>query len=63
MNKKEKALQVLPEQKLLPLYYHESAEVSIEVLQALYDAGIRIVEYTNRGEAALRKADNFSAWA
>ncbi len=54
MDKKEKALQLLLEQKLLPLYYHESAEVSIEVLQALYDAGIRIVEYTNRGEAALK---------
>lgn len=56
MRKKEKALQLLLEQKLLPLYYHESEEVSISILQALYDAGVRIVEYTNRGEAAL---DNF----
>lgn len=58
MHKKEKALQVLLEQKLLPLYYHESEEVSIAILKALYDAGVRIVEYTNRGENAL---ENFKA--
>lgn len=58
MYKKERALQVLLEQKLLPLYYHESEEVSIAILKALYDAGVRIVEYTNRGENAL---ENFKA--
>jgi 2-dehydro-3-deoxyphosphogluconate aldolase/(4S)-4-hydroxy-2-oxoglutarate aldolase len=44
-------------QGILPLYYHADADVSREVLQAIYRAGIRAVEYTNRGEAALR---NFS---
>ena len=58
MHKKEQALQVLLEQRLLPLYYHESDEVSIEILKALYNAGVRIVEYTNRGENAL---ENFKA--
>lgn len=53
MHKKEQPLQVLLEQKLLPLYYHESEEVSIAILKALYDAGVRIVEYTHRGENAL----------
>jgi len=56
MHKKKQSIQALVEQKLLPLYYHESAEVSMDVLKTLYDAGIRIVEYTNRGEKAL---DNF----
>ncbi len=41
-------------QGILPLYYHADADVSREVLQAIYRAGIRAVEYTNRGEAALR---------
>ena len=40
----------------MPLFYHDSAETSIAVLRALYKAGIRLVEYTNRGEHAL---DNF----
>ena len=44
------------EQGVLPLYFHPDATVSVEVLKALYAAGIRAVEYTNRGEAAL---DNF----
>lgn len=53
MRKKGESIQALLRQKLLPLYYHESAEVSVEVLKALYDAGIRTVEYTNRGEKAV----------
>jgi len=58
MRKKEEAYRLLLEQKLLPLYYHESADVSVNILRALYDAGVRIVEYTNRGENAL---ENFRA--
>ncbi len=46
----------IAEQGVLPLYFHPDPTVSIEVLKALYAAGIRAVEYTNRGEAAL---DNF----
>ncbi|GAA4321631.1 bifunctional 4-hydroxy-2-oxoglutarate aldolase/2-dehydro-3-deoxy-phosphogluconate aldolase [Flaviaesturariibacter amylovorans] len=42
----------LLEQKLLPLFYHDSADTSVLVLEALYGAGIRYVEYTNRGAAA-----------
>jgi 2-dehydro-3-deoxyphosphogluconate aldolase/(4S)-4-hydroxy-2-oxoglutarate aldolase len=40
-------------QAVLPLYFHNDANVSIEVLTALYNAGIRIIEYTNRGGNAL----------
>ncbi|GAB4094026.1 beta/alpha barrel domain-containing protein [Flaviaesturariibacter terrae] len=39
-------------QKLLPLWYHEGAEHSVLVLEALHAGGIRYVEYTNRGAAA-----------
>lgn len=54
MNKKEKLLQLIPEQGILPLYFYKDPEVSLQVLRALYNAGIRTVEYTNRGEAALQ---------
>ena len=54
MYKKDLTLQLLLHQKLLPLYYHENAEVSIAILKALYDGGIKILEYTNRGENALK---------
>jgi 2-dehydro-3-deoxyphosphogluconate aldolase/(4S)-4-hydroxy-2-oxoglutarate aldolase len=51
-------IQQIIKQGLLPLYYHPDASVSIDLLKALYAAGIRSVEYTNRGEAALA---NFKA--
>lgn len=58
MNKKDAALQALLRQRLLPLYYHDSPDVSVRILEALYAGGVRVLEYTNRGEAALK---NFAA--
>ncbi len=54
MDKKEELLTLIPQQGILPLYFNKDAEVSIDILKALYRAGIRTVEYTNRGEAALK---------
>ena len=54
MDKKSEVLKLVPEQGVLPLFFNKDAEVSIAVLRALYEAGIRRVEYTNRGEAALK---------
>jgi 2-dehydro-3-deoxyphosphogluconate aldolase/(4S)-4-hydroxy-2-oxoglutarate aldolase len=53
MEKKQAILSLIPEQGILPLYFYKDTIVSIEVLKALYAAGIRAVEYTNRGEAAM----------
>lgn len=54
MSKKSELLKLIPEQGILPLYFYKDEETSVEILKALYDAGIRTVEYTNRGEAALK---------
>lgn len=54
MDKKSEVLKLVPEQGVLPLFFNKDPEVSISVLRALYEAGIRSVEYTNRGEAALK---------
>ena len=54
MSKKELLLKLIPEQGILPLYFYKDTDVSLQVLKALYHAGIRTVEYTNRGEAALQ---------
>jgi 2-dehydro-3-deoxyphosphogluconate aldolase/(4S)-4-hydroxy-2-oxoglutarate aldolase len=40
-------------QGILPLYFNPSEEVSLDILKAIYRAGIKAVEYTNRGDAAL----------
>lgn len=42
------------EQGMLPLYFNADENVSIEILRAIYRAGVRVFEYTNRGEAALK---------
>jgi 2-dehydro-3-deoxyphosphogluconate aldolase / (4S)-4-hydroxy-2-oxoglutarate aldolase len=54
----ENIISIIKEQGVIPLFYHDDAEVSIEIIQALYIAGIRVVEYTNRGSKAI---DNFKA--
>ena len=42
------------QQGILPLYFNSDETVSVEVLKAIYRAGIKAVEYTNRGDAALK---------
>jgi 2-dehydro-3-deoxyphosphogluconate aldolase/(4S)-4-hydroxy-2-oxoglutarate aldolase len=37
----------------LPLFFYEDADVSVEVIRTLYKAGVRVLEYTNRGKEAL----------
>ena len=43
--------------KLLPLFYHDDIAVCIEIVKAFYAAGIRCIEFTNRGPKAL---ENFN---
>jgi len=61
MNKQEIILHQLKQQKLLPLFYHDEESVCIEVVKALYNAGIRAVEFTNRGEHALHNMKSLIA--
>ena len=39
--------------KLLPLFYHDDIAICKEIVKALYTAGIRCIEFTNRGPLAL----------
>lgn len=57
MNDKQIILQTIRGQGILPLFYWESPSVCLKVITTLYRAGVRVVEYTNRGTAAL---ENFS---
>jgi 2-dehydro-3-deoxyphosphogluconate aldolase/(4S)-4-hydroxy-2-oxoglutarate aldolase len=52
MNKVQQITDAIVQQGILPLYFHPDETTSIEVLRALYNAGVKAVEYTNRGEAA-----------
>jgi len=53
MSKSQQATDAIVEQGILPLYFNADENVSVDVLKAIYNAGIKAVEYTNRGEAAL----------
>ena len=50
---KQKAIDAILQQGMLPLYFNADETVSIEILRSIYKAGVKAVEYTNRGEAAL----------
>ena len=54
-------LEILKAQRILPLYYHADAIVCAGVLKALYDGGIRMVEFTNRGADALARFTELQA--
>ena len=48
----QQTIDCIKEQGILPLYFNADETISVEVLRALHKAGVRAVEYTNRGEAA-----------
>lgn len=53
MATKQQVTDAIIAQGILPLYFNPSEEVSVAILKAVYNAGIKAIEYTNRGEAAL----------
>lgn len=54
MSNIKKVTQSIISQGMLPLYFNPDETVSIDILRAIYRAGVKAVEYTNRGEAALK---------
>jgi 2-dehydro-3-deoxyphosphogluconate aldolase/(4S)-4-hydroxy-2-oxoglutarate aldolase len=42
----------LKDQGILPLFYHGDMPIATEILRACYRGGIRIIEFTNRGNFA-----------
>ena len=53
MNKVQQIADAIAKQGILPLYFNPDETVSLEILKSIYSAGIKAVEYTNRGDAAL----------
>jgi 2-dehydro-3-deoxyphosphogluconate aldolase/(4S)-4-hydroxy-2-oxoglutarate aldolase len=50
----QKVTDTIVQQGMLPLYFNDDESITIDVLRAIYRAGIKAVEYTSRGENALR---------
>lgn len=53
MDKKTSLLQAITDQGMLPLFFHPDEQKSIEITKTVYNAGVRVIEYTNRGKEAL----------
>ncbi len=53
MSNAQQVSDCIVQQGILPLYFNADETVSVDVLRAIGKAGIKAVEYTNRGEAAL----------
>ncbi|MGV3459779.1 MAG: bifunctional 4-hydroxy-2-oxoglutarate aldolase/2-dehydro-3-deoxy-phosphogluconate aldolase [Flavobacterium sp.] len=60
---KLQVLQSLENCGVVPVFYHADASVGKEVLKAVYDAGIRVFEFTNRGDGAHRVFEELVIWA
>ncbi|WP_317128496.1 beta/alpha barrel domain-containing protein [Hymenobacter radiodurans] len=39
---------------IVPVFYHAEAAYAKRIMQACYDGGLRVFEFTNRGEKAPR---------
>ncbi|MFM9074141.1 MAG: bifunctional 4-hydroxy-2-oxoglutarate aldolase/2-dehydro-3-deoxy-phosphogluconate aldolase, partial [Bacteroidota bacterium] len=52
MHNQEQVSAAIIQQGMLPLYFNADAHKSVAVMRAIYQAGIRAMEYTNRGAAA-----------
>lgn len=58
MSKKQEAINAIIQQGMLPLYFNPDEVISIAILRSIHKVGVKAVEYTNRGDAAL---NNFKA--
>lgn len=58
MKSKNNVLDQIISHPVIPVYYNDDVNTCLEVLGACYDGGIRVFEFTNRGEKAL---ENFKA--
>ena len=50
MNSKDPLIEKIKQHAILPLFYHDDETVCMQTTQALYRAGIRCIEFTNRGK-------------
>ncbi|MGE5419741.1 MAG: bifunctional 4-hydroxy-2-oxoglutarate aldolase/2-dehydro-3-deoxy-phosphogluconate aldolase [Chloroflexota bacterium] len=48
---------------IIPIFYHKDAEVCRNVIKACYEGGIRVFEFTNRGDFAHELFSDLNKWA
>ena len=53
----------MKETGMIPVFYNKDAEVCKNVVKACYDGGIRVFEFTNRGDFAHEVFNEINKWA
>lgn len=53
----------LKEAGILPIFYHKDPEICRNIIKACYDGGIKVIEYTNRGDFAHEVFSEINKWA
>jgi len=53
----------MKETGLIPVFYHPHVETAQQVLKACYDGGVRVFEFTNRGDFAHEVFGELNKWA
>ena len=53
----------MKETGMIPVFYHAQAEIAKQVLKACYDGGVRVFEFTNRGDFAHEVFGELNKWA
>ncbi|MCW0482932.1 bifunctional 4-hydroxy-2-oxoglutarate aldolase/2-dehydro-3-deoxy-phosphogluconate aldolase [Gaoshiqia sediminis] len=53
----------MKETGIVPVFYHQDVEVCKSVVKACYDGGIRVFEFTNRGDFAHEVFGELNKWA
>ena len=52
----------MKETGMIPVFYHPNAETAKQVVKACYDGGVRVFEFTNRGDFAHEVFAELSKW-
>lgn len=55
--------QTMKETGIVPVFYHADVEMCKQVVKACYDGGIRVFEFTNRGDFAAEVFGELNKWA
>lgn len=53
----------MKETGMVPVFYHKDAELCKNVVKACYDGGVRVFEFTNRGDFATLVFAELNKWA
>jgi len=53
----------MTETGMIPVFYHSDVETAKQVLKACYDGGVRVFEFTNRGDFAHEVFAELNKWA